>query len=312
LTHPTSQPRISPPLALLFGILAVSTSSIFVRFAQQEAPSLVIAAVRLALAALILAAPALMRRRAELTTLTGRQLRLLALSGVFLALHFASWITSLELTTVASSVVLVTTTPLWVAILSPFVLHERIAPAVWVGMVVALAGGLIVGLRESCQITGFQLSCGGLFDLSTGASLQGNLLALVGAWMAAGYLTIGRQVRGSLSLVTYTFLVYGVAAVVLVMLALAAGQPLVGYSPQTVGWLVALAVIPQLLGHSTFNWALRYLPAAYVSIALLGEPIGTTILAMLFLRESPAPAEVLGGVLILAGIYLAAQRSGKS
>lgn len=312
MNTPTSQPRISPTIALLFGILAVSTASILVRFAQEDAPSLVIAAYRLGLATLLLAPLTLARRRSELAALTGKQVRLLLLAGVFLALHFATWITSLELTTVASSVVLVTTTPLWVAVVSPFVLRERIAPVVWVGLAVALIGGSIVGLRESCQITSFQLACDGLIDLSSGESLQGNLLALAGAWMAAGYITVGRQVRARLSLESYTFLVYGVAAVSLLFLVLVARQRLVGYAPQTYLWFAALAVVPQLLGHSTFNWALRYLPAAYVSIALLGEPIGTTILAMLFLREAPVPVEVLGGVMILAGIYLASRRTGNT
>lgn len=312
MNTPTSQPRVPPPVALFLGILAVSTASIFIRFAQEDAPSLVIAAYRLGLATLLLAPIALTRHRVELSSLNRKQVGLLLLSGVFLALHFAAWITSLEMTTVATSVVLVTTTPLWVAIVSPVVLRERLSPVVWVGLVVALIGGTIVGLRESCQITGFRLACDGLIDLSSGESLQGNLLALMGAWMAAGYITVGRQVRARLSLVSYTFLVYGVSAAVLLVLVLVARQPLVGYSPQTYLWFVLLAVVPQLLGHSTFNWALRYLPAAYVSIALLGEPIGTTILAMIFLREAPVPVEVLGGAMILAGIYLASRRTGNA
>ena len=308
---PASQPRIPPPIALLFGILAVSTASVFVRFAQQDAPSLVIAAYRLALAALILAPMALFGKRNELAALTTKQVLPLLLAGTFLAFHFATWITSLELTTVASSVVLVTTTPLWVAILSPFVLREQIAPVVWIGMAVALVGGAIVGLRDQCQVADFSLACSSVFDLSTGESLKGNLLALTGAWMMAGYITIGRRVRSELSLIPYTFLVYGVSAIVLLILVFVTGQPLVGFPPQTYVWFAVLAIIPQLLGHSTFNWALRYLPAAYVSIALLGEPIGTTILAMLFLREAPVAAELFGGALILTGIYLAAQRPGK-
>jgi drug/metabolite transporter (DMT)-like permease len=303
----TSSPRISPNLALFFGILAVSTASIFIRFAQAEAPSIVIAAYRMLIASLLML-PFALRRRSEYASLDRRSIGLLLLAGIFLAVHFAAWITSLELTSVASSVVLVTTTPLWVAIISPFVLRERLSPVVWVGLVFAMVGAITVGVRESCQMEGLRLVCAG-FGGSGAQTLQGNLLALTGAFMAAGYITVGRQVRARLSLLSYTFLVYSTSAVLLLLLALVTRQPMTGYSPAIYGWFVAMALIPQVLGHSIFNWALRYLPAANVSIALLGEPVGTTILAMLLLRESPTAVELIGGGLILFGIYLASRRS---
>jgi drug/metabolite transporter (DMT)-like permease len=123
--------------------------------------------------------------------------------------------------------------------------------------------------------------------------------------MAAGYLLIGRRLRVKLSLVPYIFVVYGMAALLLVIMMFAAGQSPFGYQPVTYLWLLALALIPQLVGHSTLNWALRYLPASFVSIALLGEPIASTVLAYFLLKETPGPLKVVGAALILAGIYAA-------
>ncbi len=296
---------VSPILAILFGILAVSTASPIIRFAQQDAPSLVIAAWRLCIATLVLAPIALTRHRAEIRSLGLSKLLLLVLSGFFLALHFASWISSLEYTTVASSVVLVTTSPLWVALLSPLVLHERLRLSVRIGLLVALLGGVVVGLSELCGFSGGQLVCSSFQSALQGRAMFGNLLALIGALTSAGYLLIGRSVRGSLSLVSYTFIVYGSAAAFLLAAVALRGGRMVGYQPRTYLFFLALGLVPQLLGHSTFNWALRYLSAAYVSVTLLGEPIGSTILAYFFLAENPGMLEIIGGVLILVGIYVA-------
>jgi drug/metabolite transporter (DMT)-like permease len=299
------QPAVSPLLALFFGILAVSTASIFIRYAQADAPSLVIAAYRLSLATLFLAPVAVTRHRSELYALSGKELGMALLSGLFLALHFAAWISSLEYTTVASSVVLVTTTPLWVALMSPFTLKEPVTRIVMVGMGAALAGGVIVGMSDSCTLRGLVLSCPPWQEFIRGDAFLGDLLALLGALAAAAYVIIGRRLRGKMTLVGYIFLVYGMAAVVLVMVMLASGNRPWGYPPVVYLWFVLLALIPQLIGHSTFNWALRYLSAAYVSITLLGEPIGSTILAYFLLHEEPTGMKIFGAILILAGIYVA-------
>ncbi len=291
-------------LGLLFGILAVSTASLFIRYAQQDAPSLVIAAYRLVLASLALSVPVLRRQGNEFRRLERRDLGLIVLSGVFLAFHFASWITSLEYTSVASSVILVTTTPLWVGLLSPLVLKEPLTRPVLLGMLMALAGSAVVGLSDACAWQG-GLSCPPLAEFVQGSAVFGDFLALMGAWMAAGYLLIGRQVREKLSLWSYILGVYSVSAVVLTSWAALAGQPFLGYRPQTYLWFAALALVPQLMGHSTFNWALRYLPAAYVSVTLLGEPLGSTALAYLFLGEIPGALMLFGGLLILLGILAA-------
>ncbi len=309
MTH-SQRPQIALPVAILGGILAVSTASIFIRYAQQGAPSLVIAAYRLTFASLVLAPLAIWRHRPELQSLTRRELLLGALSGFFLALHFATWISSLEYTTVASSVVLVTTTPLWVALLSPLVLKEPITRPVVIGMLLALVGGSIVGISDTCTIQN-GLTCPPLIKFLQGKAMWGNFLALAGAWMAAGYLLIGRRLRAKMSLIPYIFVVYGMAALVLIGIMFLSGNSPIGYTPQTFIFMLLLALVPQLLGHSTFNWALRYLPASFVSVTLLGEPIGSTILAFFLLKESPTPLNIIGGTLILAGIYAASRVESK-
>jgi drug/metabolite transporter (DMT)-like permease len=302
--------RFSVPLVLLLGILAVSTSSIFIRYAQSDASSLAIAAGRLTVAALVLAPIALTRFRGELKSLSRREILLGLLSGVFLAIHFATWISSLEYTSIASSVVLVTTTPLWVALTAPFILREPIGRAAIIGLVFALVGGAIVGMSEACTVQN-GLSCPPLAQFTQGDAFFGNFLALAGAWAAAGYLLIGRRLRAKLSLIPYIFVVYGMAAIVLIGIMLVAGESLLGLPSLTYVWIILLALVPQLLGHSSFNWALAHLPTALVSVTMLGEPIGSTVLAYFILNESPALLEVLGGVLILAGIYITASQQEK-
>jgi drug/metabolite transporter (DMT)-like permease len=304
----SSPPRSVLTGGLFIGILAASTASIFIRLAQGEGvPSLVIAAARLTIASLVLAPFALTRYRSELRSLTRREWIPGLLSGLFLAFHFASWITSLQYTTVASSVVLVTTTPLWVALLSPLVLREKITPMILVGMLLALLGGGIVAVSDSCTLSAGKLICPPMSEFLRGSAFLGNFLAVFGAWMAAGYILIGRRVRAKMSLIPYIFVVYGMAAVVLVAIMFCMGKSPVGYSPVAYLWFVLLALIPQLLGHTSFNWALGYLPASFVSVILLGEPIGSTILAILILGEMPGWIKIGGAVLILAGIYLAAR-----
>lgn len=289
-------------LATAGGILFVSTASIFIRFAQMEASSLVIAASRLVIATLILGPLAFMRHRDAIGSLSRRDFLKALLSGTFLAFHFAAWISSLQYTTVASSVVLVTTTPLWVALLSPLVLREPIRKMVIFGLILSVTGGVIVGLGNACDVAGGKLVCDPL--VFTSRTMLGNGLALFGAWMAAGYMLIGRQIRKKLNTVPYTALVYGVAALILVVVVLLRGDPFWTYSEEIYLWLLALGIFPQLLGHSLFNWSLKYISAAYVSLTLLGEPIGTIILAFFFLKESPTLLEGVGALLILIGILV--------
>lgn len=302
--------RTTLTLRLLLGISAASTAAIFIRFAQSEgAPSIVIAAARLSIASVILAPLAFTRYRSNLRQLSSQGWVLALLSGLFLALHFATWITSLEFTTVASSVVLVTTTPLWVALLAPLVLHEHVGPAAIVGLALALTGGLFVGLSDACTWQAGTLSCPPLLTFFSGSAFLGDLLALFGAWMAAGYMLVGRKLRGKMDLIPYIFVVYGMAALALLVIMLGMKQRALGLPPQTYLWFLLLALVPQLFGHTTFNWALKYLPVSFVSVTLLGEPVGSTILAYFIFQESPGWVKISGAVLILVGIWLAAKET---
>lgn len=297
------------PLIVLFvGILAVSTASIFIRFAQAEVPSLVIAAGRLVIATLVMFPFAFASWRKKRYLPTRKDMILLLFAGVFLGLHFAAWITSLQFTSVASSVVLVTTAPLWVALMSPLILKEKLGRRAFLGLAVALCGGAIVGISSNCSLAGVKITCDSAQALFSGQNSIGNLLAFAGAWLSAGYLIVGRKARGEIDLPVYTFFVYGIASLFLLILTTATGAKFTGYSSESYLWIALLALIPQSIGHTAFNWALKFLPAAYVSIALLGEPVGTILLAAILLRESPTTLELAGGLLILTGIILATQR----
>jgi drug/metabolite transporter (DMT)-like permease len=309
----TQVPRRSTlTLGLLAGIAAASTAAIFIRFAQAEgAPSIVIATARLTIASLILAPFALTRYWSELRQMSRREWILGLLSGVFLALHFAAWISSLEYTSVASSVVLVSTTPLWVAIFAPLLLHERLGVYAGVGLCLAMVGGVIVGLADVCSWQSGSLVCPALQTFFAGKAFLGDFLALAGAWMAAGYMLVGRKLRAKMDLVPYIFVVYGMAAVVLIVIMLGARESLKGLPPLAYQWFALLALVPQLFGHSIFNWALKYLPASFVSVTLLGEPVGSTILAYFIFQEQPGWIKIGGAVLILAGIWLTANAEKK-
>jgi drug/metabolite transporter (DMT)-like permease len=299
--------RLLLPFGLLTAILAVSTASIFIRFAQREAPSLVIAALRLTISSLVLAPLALTRYQDELRALSRKDLFFGLLSGVFLAVHFGTWISSLEYTSIASSVVFVSTGPMWVALLSPLFLKEPLTRTVLAGMSLAFLGGTVVGMGDTCQWDG-RLTCPQFSEFIQGRSIFGNFLALAGAWAVAGYLIIGRRLRAGMSLIPYIFIVYSSAGFSLLLAVYVAGQSLSGYSSMVYFWILLLALVPQLIGHTTYNWALRYLPAALVSITTLAEPVGSAILAYIILHEAPTLPTLFGGVLILSGIYLASAK----
>jgi drug/metabolite transporter (DMT)-like permease len=302
--------RFTYPLFLTIGILAVSTASILIRFAQEDAPSLTIAAWRLTIASLAVAPFALKNHRSELISLTRRELIFGLFSGLFLAIHFATWITSLEYTTVASSVVLVSTGPLWIALLSPIFLKEKLSPFAFLGLGLSIVGGIIIALSGACSWDN-GVSCPDLSNFLFGRVMWGNFLALIGAWAVTGYLMIGRRLRSKISIIPYIFLVYSMAAFILIAIMFIAGKSPIGYQPKTYLWMLLLALLPQLVGHSIYNWSLRYFPAAMVAISTLGEPIGSAILAYFILKENPGSNILLGGVLILIGIYFAARTTIK-
>ena len=298
------------PIAILIGLVSVSTASIFIRFAQEEAPSIAIAALRLIFATVLIAPIAIKSNFKEIISLSRKEYCLILFSGFFLALHFASWISSLEYTSIASSVVLVSTGPLWVAILSPLLPQENFKKISFIGIFIAIIGGIVITLGDSNYI---QMNSSISFFQSqlNQRSMIGNLLALSGAISVTGYLLIGRFLRVRISLLTYIFMVYGIAALFLSLLMIVTSISPFGYSSITYLWIFLIALVPQVIGHSTYNWALKFLPASLVAILTLGEPIGTTILAMIILGEFPGVIKLVGMILILTGIYFVSRINQK-
>jgi len=274
-------------LALLaLGVAAVSCSSILIRLA--EAPALSVAFYRNAMAAVVLVPLALRGHRAEIRSLSRRQWGIAALSGVLLAVHFALWIPSLSYTSVAASTVLVTTQPVWVALIGRG-FGETVSRRTLVGIGLSLAGAIVIS--------------GGDFGLSRRAAF-GDALALLGAVAAAGYFLSGRNLRVRLSLLTYVGIVYSTCALLLAGAMAVSGTPFAGFEPKV--WLLfaLMALVPQILGHTVFNYLLADVRATVIAIAVTGEPIGSTLLALAFFGEVPRWTAFAGGALILAGIYV--------
>jgi drug/metabolite transporter (DMT)-like permease len=287
-----AQRRIYAILAL--GVLAASCAAIFIRFAQADGmPSPVIAAGRLTLSALLLTPFVLMRHRNALDKLGARDLALAAGAGFFLAIHFAAWIASLEYTSVLISVIFVSTSPLWVALLEFIFLRARFERLMIAGLGIALIGGVVIGLAGDPNA-----------DMGSAPVLGGGL-ALLGAVAIAIYLVIGRNLRAKLVLLPYIWLVYGFAALFLIALVIIGGQSVTGYAPTTYIWVLILALVPQLIGHSSFNYALKYLSATLISIAGQMEPLASAILALIIFRELPAPLQIVGSAAVLIGVIMA-------
>jgi len=287
--------------AIGLGVLVVSSSSILVRYAQGAGvPSLSIAALRLALAALLLTPLALARAGGEIRGLSRRDFRLALLAGSLLAAHFATWISSLAYTSVASSTVLVTTNPVWIALASMLIFRERMRKGLVLAIGIALAGSALIFFADS----GGGVAGGGVTQPNP---LLGNSLALLGALSVSGYFLVGRALRRRLSLLAYIWLIYGSCAIALIAVALIADAPLWGFS--AAGWacLLGLALGPQLLGHSVFNWALKHVSATFIALTILGEPIGSSLLALLLFGERLSTWQSAGFVVLLSGIYLAAR-----
>ena len=273
---------------LAVGVLAVSSSAVLIRLA--DAPPLAVSFYRCMFATAILLPLALLLHRDELRQLRGRQWGIALLSGAMLAVHFALWVPSLEYTSVAASTVLVTSSPVWVALLGRFTVGERVTRAAAVGIALSLVGAVVIS--------------GGDFRVS-GRAVFGDLLALGGAIAAAGYIVAGRGLRQEVSLVTYTGVVYAVSAVLLGAAMLVAGTPFTGYSPDVWLLFVLMTLGPQILGHTVFNFLLGHVEASVVAIAVTAEPVGASLLAFALFGEVPSVTVVLGGVLILTGIYVA-------
>lgn len=282
-----------PILVLFFGVLGVSSGAIFARMA--DAHPLVISAYRVGIASCVLVPAALIFGRKEYRLLRVKDIWGALAAGIFLAAHFAVWITSLSYTTIASSVVFVNTAPIWTYLAGVVggVRHKGRVTPICVGL--SFVGAAIVGYGD--------------FSFS-GEALWGDFLALLGAVFVTGYLICGKSSRARLSLLSYVALCYATASVVLWAVVLSRGYPVTGFSDKTWAALFGMAVFAQIIGHSCYNWALRYFSAGFVAIALLGEPIGGTVLAKLLFNESPTPIKLAGIACILASIVLAGREEG--
>lgn len=288
-------PIVPPIAAVAVAIFAVSGGAILVRL--SDAPSAVAAFYRVLFTTLPLVPIAAFRYRAAFSRVSTRDLGFAIVSGIALAIHFAAWFESLEWTSVAASVTLVQSQPLFVAVGAYLFLAERLTRQMVAGILVA-----VVGMAT--------MSVG---DLLSGAALVGadplfgNLLAIVGAVMAGVYVLAGRSLRQRLALVPYVTIVYAVCTVVLLGISVGQGHALTGYPPREWAIFAALAIGPGLLGHTVLNWALGHLESSVVSVSLLGEPIGASALAVLVFAEFPTPSTIAGGAIVLIGIVLTAR-----
>ena len=292
----TQQPtRWQTALILTVGILAVSTAAVLVRLATREANlstvgfSLVLAASRLIIASLVLLPNWQTIRRSNLSF---SALRYSGLAGVALAAHFATWITSLSYTSIAASTTIVTTTPIWVALLSWLWFGEKPNRVMGLGILVALIGGVTIGWETG--------------DSAGANPLLGNGVALIGAWTASLYLLLGREAqRRNLSVGSYSTIAYSVAAVVLLPLPLIAGTAYTGYSSLTYGLMVLMAIVPQLIGHTSLNWAVRWVSPTLITLLNLFEPVASSGLALVMFGEVPGMQVLIGAIILLIGVGVA-------
>ena len=288
---------MKPYITLFVGVLSVSFAAVFIRLA--DAPPLVIAAYRLTIASVILIPIASIRTRQSLKSLirlSRHDVLLILLSSVFVALHFGLWITSLSYTSIASSVILVTSHPAFVAVISYFLWGERLNKLTIGGIVVALTGVIFINY-------------GGLTFGSR--AILGDVLALTAGFAMGAYLVIGGQLRARIGILSYLTIIYTCAALILLAATIIFGHSLFGYSPVTYIMLILLALVPQLIGHSCLNLAVRLIPVTLVSVAILGEPVGATLLGYFILSEIPTLNEIVGGLIILGGIFMVMRRRPK-
>ncbi|WP_173917769.1 DMT family transporter [Halobacillus sp. Marseille-Q1614] len=282
------KPPFHPYILLIIGVISISTSAIFVKLAG-DAPASITAFYRLFIAFAILAPYVLMKHMRDLVQIAWKDWVFAALSGIFLALHFIMWFESLNYTSVASSVVLVSMQPIFAFIGTYLFYHERFSAGAVLSMLIAITGSVIISWGD------FQIN---------GLALWGDMLALLGAVTVTGYFLVGQNLRKRLSLTSYTFVVYGVAALILLLYNVALQVPFTGYSSDQWMMFLALAIIPTFFGHSLFNWSLRWVSASKISMSILIEPIGASILAYFILDEMISSSQWLGGSIVLFGLML--------
>lgn len=282
-----SKPVINPYIPIIIGVLSVSLSAIFVKLSNAE--SGVIAFYRMLFSILIMSPLFLIKYRSELKCLNKRDWTFSFIAGVFLAFHFILWFESLNYTSVASSTVLVTMQPLFALAGTYLFFNEKISSKTIIAGIVAIVGSVLIGWGD------FRIS---------GSALYGDLLAVIACALITGYLLFGQDVRKRLSLVTYTMVVYSVSTICLFLYVLLMGQSFGPYDKQEWLWFVLLAIIPNLLGHNLFNWSLKWVSTNVISIAILFEPVGAALLALVIFKEYLTLTQVIGGVIVIIGISM--------
>lgn len=281
------EPKINPYAAVVVGVISVSASAIFVKLCS--APSGVIAFYRLFFSVLFMLPIFLKKHSSELRLITKKDFLFSAIAGILLAFHFILWFESLNFTSVASSTVLVTLQPLFAFIGTYIFFKEKLSSKAIISGLIAVVGSVLISWGD------FRIS---------GSALFGDFLALIACALITGYLLFGQTVRQRLSLVTYTFVVYLISSVTLFIYILTANQPLYPYRPSDWVYFILLALVPTLLGHTLFNWSLKWISTSTISMAILFEPVGATILAYFLLDEQTVWSQVVGGLIVIVGISL--------
>lgn len=282
-----SKQLLNPYIIVGIGVLAVSTSAIFVKL--TSAPSGVTAFYRMFFTVLMMLPVFLFKYISEIKHISKRDWLLCTCAGIFLSFHFILWFESLNYTSVASSTVLVTLQPLFAFIGGFLFFKERYSIVAIISALIAIAGSFIIGWGD------FQYS---------GFALFGDLLALFACALITGYLMFGQAVRKRVSSVTYTFAVYGISSVVLFIYVLLVNEPFLDYSAKDWTCFIMLALIPNLFGHSLFNWSLKWVSTTVISMAILFEPVGASIMAYFILDEKLMPAQIFGGLIVIGGLLL--------
>lgn len=290
--------RIRVSAAMTLAVIALSFASIFITKLEDAAvPALVIAFYRMAITTLLLLPPALAFKRKEIAALARKDFGLLALGGLCLAIHFGAWITSLKYIPIATSVVLVNSHPLFVVIASYLFLSERPSRRSLLGTAVGLVGMVVI----SGQV--FTGAFAGAFS-GVQQALKGDGLAIIGALAVVGYFIVGRKARARISLLGYVTPLYAVCSVILLIFVAVSRDALAGYSARVWMYLAALAIVPTIIGHTLFNWSIKHVRPTAISLTFLGEPVVAGLLALIFFGQHPPLATFIGGVLVLAGVYL--------
>ncbi|WJY27812.1 MULTISPECIES: DMT family transporter [Sporosarcina] len=282
-----NKPAVHPAIPIIIGVISVALSAIFVKLVSAEAG--VTAFYRMFFSVIFMLPVFLLKYRKEIRVLTKRDWVFSTLAGIFLAFHFIFWFESLNYTSVASSTVLVTLQPIFAFAGTYFFFKEKISVKTILSAVIAIMGSVIISFGD------FRLG---------GSAFFGDVLALIGCALITAYLLFGQDVRQRLSLITYTFVVYSISSAALFLYVIIKGEALVPAVQSDWVWFVLLALIPNLLGHTLFNWAIRWVSTNAISIAILFEPVGASILAYYVFGESLSAAQIIGGIVVLLGILL--------